>query len=115
MGSVLGSLTSKVNTDGNTADITLKGSVLDANNTEFIFTSDEVSWMSIDGNWLKDGTIDAHSIFTYPALVQWNTSGLLTYGNHSYYVHADDVSTGGDNLFELFGTGGYGGSSFLNW
>lgn len=115
LGSALGVLTSAVNAAGTAGDLALSGSVLDAANIPFINTTDTAKWLSDCDDWLQAGKLQVSSLFAYPAVAQWNTTGLLDYADYAYKVGAMDYSGNGDKLFDLFGVGAYGGSDLLHW
>ena len=109
VGSVIGEVISRVETDGTAGALFLVGSVRDADNDEIIFTNDNLNWFSDWGNWLEKGTIEAYSVFDYPSVAVWNTSGLFNYGEHAYTIQAIDYSGSGMKLFDTYAMGGYGG------
>ena len=115
VGDAVGYVSSSVSSTGVDGHLTFYTAVRDGDEEQQLLSNNTAVWFSPSSQWLNAGSISATSVFQLVNSVDWDAQGSGVYGDNRYTISASDRSVSGDNLFDLYGTGGYGGESVLEW
>jgi hypothetical protein len=112
---VKGLVYSIVPSAGTSGDLVLTMDAHTENGANQLSTSNRAVWESMS-TWTKAGSMTLDSSFLYldGAEVNWNSKGLMNYGENKYAMRVNNYDLNAMENFLCHGNGGYGGD-FMRW
>ena len=109
VGKASGGVKVTVPASGIDGDMHSYATVTDKSDAVYVAGTQSLQW-DTQSSWLNNGQIAAKSTFFLSDVVNWNATGFLGYGNHSYslLVTENDYNLINNELIVL-GKGKYGG------